>query len=142
MLNPWCLTKSHSLIPSFEHGKINIMLMIYEIFIVLLNIVYFPFFSVQTSKTVFHWIIVQDDKNSISSCEPNFFCKTIKRVCVLVNLLLMKCIELISHICLHVFPVLWHLDKKYTTTVGTITLSESLFFNNNHFISWQAQLLV
>ena len=75
MLNPWCLTKSHSLISSFEHSKINIKLMIYEIFIVLLNIVYFPFFSVQTSKTVFHWIIVQDDKNSISSCEPNFFVK-------------------------------------------------------------------
>ena len=37
------------------HEKIN-----YEYFL-------FPFFLVQTSETVFRWIIVQDDNNLISS---------------------------------------------------------------------------
>ena len=48
----------------------------------------FIFFLVQTSKTVFHFIIVQDYKNSISSYEP-IFCKNIVSVCdiVLVNFL-------------------------------------------------------
>ena len=30
--------------------------------------------------------------------------------------------QMYSYIYLHVFPVLWHFEKKYTTTVRTIIL--------------------
>ena len=72
-------------------------------------------FLVHSSKTVIHWIIVQDDKNLISSYEPNFFCKKIARVYVLVNLF----IWLLMKSCI---VTLW---KKYTTTIGTITFKKS-----------------
>ena len=62
----------------FEYGKIQIMLTLNEIYF-WHKCCLFPFFLVQTSETVFRWIIVQDDKNSTSShsylYEPNFLWK-------------------------------------------------------------------
>ena len=79
----------------------------------------FPLFFVQSRITLFHWIIVEDDKNSISLYEPNFFCKNFARVYALVNFYIN---EIYSYICLRVFPVLWNI-KIPTTTVGIITLN-------------------
>ena len=83
----------------------------------------FPFYiNVQTSKTVFCWIIVKDDKNSISSHhysnEPIFFFH--KKYCKNVYINQYAVNEMYSHICLHVFPVLWHFKKKLYTTIGTL----------------------
>ena len=70
-------------------------------------ILFISIFLVQSSQTVFWWIIVQDDKNSISSrsysYESNFFIK-MSREGIFVN-------EIYSYICLCVFPVLWHFEK-------------------------------
>ena len=86
-LNALCLTKSHFLIRDFErgdfeHSKISFMLTLDEIFIIKL-VNFIPFFFVERSLTVFHWNIVQDDKNSISSRhysnEHNFHLKATRK---------------------------------------------------------------
>ena len=51
----------------------------------------FPYFLVQTIKTVLQWIIVQDDKIQFHPMNL-IFCENIARVYVSVNLLLIKCI--------------------------------------------------
>ena len=77
----------------------------------------FPFLLFQTCKTLFQWIIVQDDKKFdffLPLFIWNFFFQQyLKNVCIgqfVVN-------EMYSYICLRVF--LW--KKKYTTTVATLT---------------------
>ena len=76
------------------------------------NIVYFIFFLVQTSKTVFRWIIVQDDKNSIPSLKLFFF----------VNVYIGQFVVNETNICLRLSPVSWQFEKK-NTTVSTVTLT-------------------
>ena len=66
------------------------------------NIVCFIFFLVQTSKTVFHWIIVQDDKNSIPSLKLFFF----------VNVYIGQFVVNETNICLRLSPVSWQFEKK------------------------------
>lgn len=59
------------------------------------KIILFSIFLVQTSKTMFRWIIVQDDKNSISTALVHMnliFQWKYRDTYVLVNLELMKCI--------------------------------------------------
>ena len=73
------------------------VLILNEIFVI--NIVYFQFPNSDFKKSV---IIVQDDKNSISSYEPNFFEKYRESVYIgqfVVN-------KLNSYVCLRLFPVL------------------------------------
>ena len=73
------------------------------------------FLSPNYGKTVFHWIIVQDDNNWISLYESNYFVNISREFMFgqfVVN-------EMYSYISLRVFPVFVTLWKKYTTTVGT-----------------------
>ena len=112
------------MIRGFEYGKMNIMLILNEIYIYH-KYYLFPFFLVQTSKTVFHWIIVQYDKNnSISSYEPVFllfffffFCKKFREGVCIYEFAVNKTYSYISCIVTH-----W---TKYITTVDTVTLKSN-----------------
>ena len=80
-----------------------------------------PFVLVKSCKTVFHWIIMQDDKNSISSCPLPALIhmnlnKNITRKHELVNSLLTKCI--LIFVC--VYFLYFDTFKKTTATVSTV----------------------
>ena len=83
----------------------------------------FPFVIVQTSYTVCHWFIVQDEDNPISSYEPNCFVK-VSQGCLIGQFVINK-------IYLFVCVYFLYCDtlKKYTTTVSAITLKQPITGN-------------
>lgn len=95
----------------------------------------FQFFYVQTSKKLFHWIIVQTDKNSISTCAYEMNLIYLLKYSKKVSTSRFVVVEMYSYICWRVFPLLWYFGKKYTTTIGTIALTYVPLFSTkcNYF---------